>query len=221
LLARPSGDMNKLLSLFLVAAMCPAAESSGLKYRLDKGEAPPADAPVSLRSAVSPEAIKVLNVANETSLEFWFVAKPFSIVDKAEEGATLSRVQHGALVGLVRVGKNVNDRRGDRIPAGLYVMRLSFHPVDGAHQGIAPQRDFLVLTKPESDSDASANPSFGELMQLAKQGTGTSHPLSFSCWNQDQEFSPGLHAAGESDTVLHVMVGTMRFAIIVAGRYEG
>jgi hypothetical protein len=212
--------MHKILSLLLLAGMCQAAESSGLKYRLDKGDAVPADAPASLRSAVSGVGVKVLNASGETSLEFWFATQPLPMVDKGEEGATLNQVRHGALIGLVRVGKNVNDRRGDRIAAGLYAMRLSFHPVDGAHQGIAPQRDFLVLTKPESDSDASATPAFGELMQLAKQGTGMGHPLSFSCWSQDQEFAPGLHAAGENDTVLHVVVGKTQFAIIVAGRYE-
>jgi hypothetical protein len=100
------------------------------------------------------------------------------------------------------------------------VMRLSFHPVDGAHQGVATQRDFLILT-PLSDSDAAAVPDFAALMQLAKKASGTNHPLSMSCWKQDQDFSPGLHTAGENDTVLHARVGGVQLAIIIAGRHEG
>jgi hypothetical protein len=209
----------KILFVFIFATLL--AFSSDSKYRLEQGVPAPAEAPASLREAITSPGVKVLTAAGETYMEFWFNAKPMSAAAKEETGATLDRVQHGAFAGVVRVGKNVNDRRGDRIPAGLYVLRLSFHPVDGAHQGVATQRDFLILTKVASDTSAAATPAFTELMQLAKEASGTNHPLSLSCWKQDQEFSPGLHAAGENDTVLQVNVGGVQLAIIIAGRHEG
>jgi hypothetical protein len=165
--------------------------------------------------------MKIVTASGEPYLEFWFVEKALPASSKEESGATLTGVQHGAFIGLVRVGKNVNDRRGDRIRPGVYALRLSFHPVDGAHQGVATQRDFLVLTPAATDSDPAASPAFADLMKLAKAASGANHPLSLSCWKQDQDFSPGLGSAGENDTVLQVRIGGTAVVIIIAGRYEG
>lgn len=213
--------MSKLPSFFLIAAVCLFSAPPDPKYKIKDGDAPPAEVNQAIRALLTEKSLRIETASAQLYLEFWFVkAPPAESASPAESGATLA-LPHGTLLGVVRVDKNVNDRRGDRIAAGLYQLRLSFHPVDGAHQGISPQRDFLILTKLSPDSDASAKPSFADLMQQAKQASGSSHPFSFSCWKQDQEFSPGLRVEGEADTALHVRIGSLPVVVVIAGAHVG
>src|SRR6266542_3933987 len=49
-----------------------------------------------------------------------------------------------------------------------------------AEDGVAPQRDFLVLTPAADDKDPNSTPAQEELMTMSKKASGTPHPAVFS-----------------------------------------
>jgi len=99
-------------------------------------------------------------------------------------------------------------------------MRYSNFPVDGAHQGVAPQRDFTLLTPIGNDPDPNSKPEFDKLVEQSKT-SGTAHPAVFSLEPPTGASFPALSTEGEHDWVLAVKVGDLPLAIIVAGKYEG
>lgn len=179
---------------------------------------PPAELSDTVKSALPAEGARIVNAKGETVMELWFATASFPTVGEPEMNATLGNVKHGVFAGVVRIGKGVQDRRGDGIKPGVFLLRLSFHPIDGSHQGIAPQRDFLILTNPATDKDISTAPSFKDLMTMAGEVSGTTHPRSLSCWKQEEDFKPGLHQEGERDWVLHTRIGGLPVVVIVVGQ---
>jgi len=192
------------------------------QYQGKPAATPPESLNAATRALLSDTGVQVVNAKGETAMQFWFRKEAPAKAPHNESNATLSDYAHGTFLGVVQVtAEQISDRRGDRIAPGLYMLRLSFHPEDGAHQGVATQRDFLILTKADQDTDPAATPGFVPLMKMAQAASGTNHPLSLSCWQQDNEFTAGLSKHGESDYVLQTKVGDLPLAIIVIGRHEG
>jgi hypothetical protein len=99
-------------------------------------------------------------------------------------------------------------------------MRYSDYPVDGAHQGVAPQRDFALLTPLGNDPDPNAAPGFEKLVEQSKS-SGTPHPVVLSLESPSGATFPALSKEGEHDVVLNVKVGDLPLAVIVVGKAEG
>jgi hypothetical protein len=99
-------------------------------------------------------------------------------------------------------------------------MRYSNHPVDGAHQGVAPQRDFMLLTPVANDANPAALPEFMPLVEMSRT-SGTAHPAVFSLASSGESKFPAITKEGDHDVVLHVKLGDVPVAIIVVGKAEG
>ncbi len=136
-----------------------------------------------------------------------------------EQNVTFTNVPVGALVGVIRFPNAGSDRRGQTIPAGTYSMRYADFPVNGDHQGVAPQRDFAVLSKVTDDPDPNSKPTFEQLMDLSRKASGTRHPLVLSIWKSD-DTTPGFSKQGENDWVLQTMLGKTPLSIILVGKAE-
>ncbi len=201
--------------LFSLCAILPA------QYQARSGGAPPSTLPEAVRATLVDSGVQVVSAKGDAAMQFWFRKEPPKKAPSGESGATLSDYAHGTFFGVVQVGDGVNDRRGDRVAPGLYALRLSAYPEDGAHQGVAPQRDFFILTKAETDTDPNATPGFLALMKMAQVASGRNHPMSLSCWKQESDFTAGISKMGESDIVLQVKVGDLPLGIIVMGKHEG
>jgi hypothetical protein len=124
------------------------------------------------------------------------------------------------LIGILRFPSQGADRRGQVIKPGVYTMRYSDYPVDGAHQGVAPQRDFALLTPLAADADPNATPAFEPLVKMSGGASGTPHPAVFSLETPADPKFPALTKEGDHDWVLNVKVGDLPLAIIVAGKVE-
>ena len=98
-------------------------------------------------------------------------------------------------------------------------MRYSNYPVDGAHQGVAPQRDFALLTPIANDPDPNAAPAFDKLVAMSKT-SGTAHAAVFSLETPSATTFPSLSKEGDHDTALAVKVGDLAIGMIVAGAVE-
>jgi hypothetical protein len=149
--------------------------------------------------------------------EVWF-RKTIPTTAKPADTAILFPVAQGTLLGVLRFPKNGADRRDQIIKPGLYTMRYSNYPVDGAHQGVAPQRDFALLTPVANDADPSAMPAFDKLVEMSKT-SGTAHAAVFSL-QPPVGSTPSLAKSGDTDWVLSVKAGDLTLGMIVVGKAE-
>ena len=133
---------------------------------------------------------------------------------------TFKTLTFGSLVGVVAFPGKGEDRRGQPLKAGSYTLRFALQPVNGDHQGVAPQRDFLVMTPAAEDKDPGAVTSFDDLMKMSRKASGTPHPAVLSISQSRHSKQPDL-THEESTYTLHVKMGDVALAIIVIGRAEG
>jgi hypothetical protein len=141
---------------------------------------------------------------------------------KSSDASIAFGLQQGVLMGVLRFPGKGSDRRGQVIPAGLYTMRYSLFPVDGAHSGVAPQRDFVLLTPIGADANPAATPSFEQLVQMSEKASGTPHPAVLSIETPGSGMTaPGVAKEGEKDWVLTLKAGEVTFSVIVVGKAEG
>ena len=188
-------------------------------YKTAPGAAAPAEVPEALRNALAKSGTQVLGADGAVQFEMWMRATLPTGPATAESNVSLPTIPHGALLGVVRYTAEGSDRRGFQIKPGIYTMRYSVYPVNGDHQGVAPQRDFLILLNIADDPGLEAAPDFEKLMQLARKAAGAPHPLSLSL-RKDAGSSTGLSQAGE-DWVLRTKIGDAAVAIIVIGQFAG
>ena len=183
-------------------------------YKAESAGAPPSDIPAAIAGVLQKEGTKVSG-PNGAWLEVWFVNAAPKAAASGEQNVTLPDVPHGALFGIVRFPAAGKDRRGQQIKPGIYTLRYSMFPINGDHQGVAPQRDFLILSRIADDSDPKALPAYPALMDQSKKASGTPHPLVMSIWKADDQ-NQNLTEQGE-DWVLQHKVGDLNLAMVVVG----
>jgi hypothetical protein len=152
--------------------------------------------------------------------EVWF-RKSIPTGSKPADDSVSFPIAQGTLIGILRFPAQGADRRGQVIKPGVYTMRYSNFPVDGAHQGVAPQRDFALLTPMANDADPAATPAFAALVQMSLKASGTPHPAVFSLETPAGTTFPAVAKEGEKDWTLSVKVGDLPFSIILVGQAGG
>src|SRR5579884_871757 len=200
----------KQLSLALLLS-CAAAFG---QYKAEPAGAPPSGLSPSISAALQPDGTKITNNGSPY-LEIWLVKTKPSGPPSTESDVTLPSIPQGALIGVLRFDGQGSDRRGQTIKPGIYTLRYSNMPVNGDHQGAAPQRDFLLMTPAASDTDAKATPAFDALVKQSTQASGTPHPAVISIWKPEDN-KTGFSQQG-SDWVLQTKLGDTPIAIILVG----
>jgi hypothetical protein len=153
--------------------------------------------------------------------EVW-LAKTLPVGPKSGDAAITLSAAQGSLLGVIRFPGKGADRRGQVIPAGIYTLRYSLFPVDGAHSGVAPQRDFALMTPIAADPDPAAKPGYEELIKWSGKASGTPHPAVLSLETPPNGApTPSVVKEGEHDWVLTVKAGDLTFSVIVVGKAEG
>ena len=180
----------------------------------------PADIPAPIAGVMAKDGVKISDGKGQVLCELWLRSSPPPASATKEDTVTWVGVAQGTLIGVIRFPAKGSDRRGQPFNAGTYTMRLSFFPVNGDHQGVAPQRDFLVLSKIEEDLDPAATPNFDTLVAASRKVSGTPHPVVFSMWKVDNDFKPGFEKMGDADWALQVKGAGTNLAIILIGKVD-
>lgn len=178
----------------------------------------PGDVPAAVKGLLKPEGQAIYEDGAKRMSLFYVASVPSG--SNTEMNVTHKDIAHGTLLAVAHFPADYKDRRGNLIKAGTYNLRMSFFPVNGAHQGIEPQRDFLILTKPSVDPDPAATPGYDALMEMAIKSASVQHPLALSCWKNDYDQENGIVKEGEDDHpawVLYTNIGDKKMAIIVVG----
>lgn len=206
--------MLKHLLLFLCASLAAFAQD----YKLEPISTAPPNLPAAYAAVVQSQGYRVVGPKGPWC-EIWF-RKTIPTGPKPTDPAITLPIAQGTFLGILHFPGTGADRRGQTVKPGFYTMRYSDFPVDGAHQGVAPQRDFALLTPIANDPDPAAMPDFDKLVAMSKT-SGTGHPVVFSLEPPAGNTFPQITKEGDHDTVLNVKVGDLPIAIIVAGQYEG
>jgi hypothetical protein len=189
------------------------------QYKAQPAGAPPSDVPPAFASLLEKAGTQITDGSGKVIAEIWLVSSIKKGAKSPEENVTLPNIPHGTLLGVLRAPATYNDRRGQVIKPGVYTLRYSQFPINGDHQGVAPQRDFFVLTKMSDDTDPNATPNFDTLMASSRKASGTPHPLVLSIWKADDP-KPDFSQQGD-DWVLTHSAGDTALSIILVGKASG
>lgn len=188
-------------------------------YRLQPIASAAADLPASYASLIQTQGYRVVGPSGPWC-EVWF-RNTMPTEAKPSDSAIAFAIPQGTLIGVLRFTGQGADRRGQTIKPGLYTLRYSDYPVDGAHQGVAPQRDFALMTPITSDPDPNATPDFKTLVQMSTKASNSPHPAVLSLEQPQGGSFPAVVAEGDSDWVLNVKVGNLPIGLIVVGKVQG
>jgi len=211
--------MSKLILSILLAASAALAQ-----YKTEPAGAPPSELAPAISQTLGTQGTKIIGGDGKVFCEVWFRTSIPSgpAPQAADQTITLSGVPHGALLGAIRFPGQGADRRGQTIKPGVYTLRYSLQPVNGDHQGVSPQRDFVVMVPAADDKDVNALPAFDPLMAMSRKASGTPHPAVLSIWAAAaSDPVPSFAKQGDSDWVLTVKIGSTAVSIILVGAAQG
>jgi hypothetical protein len=212
--------MNNRLVLLPVVLPLFAFTAFAQDYKLEPIASAAPGLPAAYASAIQGQGYRVSGGPGAWC-EVW-LAKTLPVGAKPDDAAISFGIAQGTLIGVLRFPGKGADRRGQVIPAGVYTLRYSQFPVDGAHSGVAPQRDFALLTPIAADADPAAKPSFDDLVKMSGKASGTPHPAVLSMETPPTgATAPSVVKEGEHDWTLTMRAGELTFSIIVVGKAEG
>ena len=196
-----------------------AASAAFSQYKVEPAGPPPAQLPAAVSAILQKDGARVVG-GSGAYCEIWFRSTAPKGPKSTEDAVALTTVPQGALVGALRFPAAGSDRRGQSIKPGLYTLRYSMHPVNGDHQGVAAQRDFLLLSPAAEDTDPNSTPGFNDLVGMSRKASGTPHPAVLSVGASSSSTFPEVKKEGDSDWVLHAKLGDTPIALIVVGHGE-
>lgn len=164
----------------LVATLGRVAALTADDYRVAP-LAQPAD-----RAALAPEIAQLLEptgwevvVGDGRVLCRWWLTRTWPLGPSQPGPDVLYPFTPGQVLAVVQFPRKSSDFREQDIPSGWYVARYAQQPVDGAHVGTSPTRDFLALCPASEDRDPAPR-EYMTLVALSKKTSGTEHPAILS-----------------------------------------
>ncbi|MBN8733144.1 MAG: hypothetical protein J0L64_21590 [Acidobacteria bacterium] len=203
--------------LLLAFAACGALAFA--QYKVEATGEAPAEVAAPIKELLAPAGHKVMTGDGKVWCEVWFVKAAPKGPDSSEADLMWKTVPPGSVIGAIRWHDGGYDRRAQPVKPGVYTLRFSMFPLNGDHQGVAPNRDFLVMTPAADDQSAAAVPKFDDLMKLSRKASGTPHPAVLAMYVVESDFQPGIQNVGE-DWNLFAKVGETPIGLTVVGKSE-
>jgi hypothetical protein len=106
-----------------------------------------------IRKLLSDRCVQLLDARGEVLAEVWMRKDVPARATEAQikNGLTYKEVPESTLMGAIRYARQGTDYRKQKIPAGVYTLRLANQPQDGDHMGTAPYSEFLLLSPAAED----------------------------------------------------------------------
>jgi hypothetical protein len=187
------------------------------QYTLQPGGAPPQELAPEVAAQLEGTGKKIVAADGKTYCEIWFVKQAPTGPPSDETEMMWKTAPMGSLMGAIKYDVQGQDRRGTQIKPGVYTLRYSLYPINGAHVGVSPNRDFFVMSPAAIDRDPKPVSSFEDLMNYSRKASGSQHPAVLSIWIVESDFEPGLNEMDEKDWVLQTKIGDKQVAMIVIG----
>lgn len=184
----------KYLLTFAILALLSSQSLIGADHRIEVlKEAPPADElSKEIAEQLGPTGIRVIRGTSRTVCDLW-LCQQWEVSEKPSAGL-LYPFQPGQLIGVVRYPRKGSDFRDQDINEGVYTLRYALQPVDGAHIGTSPTRDFLLLVNAKNDKSAAPMET-EELVLKSAEAAESTHPaiLSLQRITDKKAKTPSLH----------------------------
>jgi hypothetical protein len=132
------------------------------------------DLPKEIAEKLSAKAIRVSR-GTRTLCDVWLVEDLPIREDFKATGELLYPLTPGQLVGAIRLPRRGSDFRAQDIERGVYTLRYELQPVDGAHVGTSPTRDFLLMVAADQEKSAAVMDTKA-LAKLSAAAAQSSHP---------------------------------------------
>jgi hypothetical protein len=156
------------------------------EYRAETLEEPaPADALAEeIAAQLHPTGVRVLR-GSRTVCDVWW-CKSWPVESAEAAGDLIYPFSTGQLLGVIRFPRRASDFRDLQIDRGVYTLRYGKQPVDGAHVGTSPTRDFALLL-PAADDKSLPALDYDTLVELSNNASGTTHPALLSLQRTEGE----------------------------------
>jgi hypothetical protein len=177
--------MLRTLACVAVVLLCwaPPVLAQGKKYTIKVADAAaPKELAEPLRKLMGKKSVQLLDGRGNVVVEVWFrQGVPVKATEaQVKNGLTYREVPLATVLGALRVGKQSYDYRKQKIPAGVYTLRIGQQPMDGDHMGTAPYSEF-VLASPATEDKKPDLMEAKPLHELSAKAT-ESHPAVFLLW---------------------------------------
>lgn len=173
-----------------------------------------------IKGAVEEKGWRVTGDNGKTIAEIWS-AKKVEASGKEVMGANFGNIPEGTLLGVIHFPANTSDYRGQAVNAGYYTMRYALILENGAHLGVSPTRDFVLLCTASDDKEPKALPQ-PELIKLSLKASGSGHVSPWSIVpTTAKEGFPKAVKTEEGHVVLDVKIGGIALGLTLIGKTEG
>ena len=173
-----------------------------------------------IKGAVEEKGSRIIADDGKIIAELW-PAKKVEAVGKEVMGANFGNITEGSLLGVIHFPTNTSDYRGQAVNAGYYTMRYALILENGAHLGVSPTRDFVLLCAPSDDKDPKALPQ-SELIKLSMKASGSGHVSPWSIVpTTAKEGLPKAVKTEEGHVVLDLKISGIALGLTLIGKTEG
>jgi hypothetical protein len=188
--------------------------------------APPKELDESIRKLLGKSCIRLQDSDDTAVMEVWLRAVvPVKATEvQIKNGLTYREVPVSTLVGAMNVLREITDYRKQKIPAGVYTLRIALQPVSDDHSGKSMYRDFCLICPAKEDKSPDLLPA-RRLHELSAKVT-EEHPGVFMLFpGKDAAAKPKLVDKGGGHWALLVALpakaddldATLPFALTLVG----
>jgi hypothetical protein len=194
-------------ALFLPAATSPGAQEGGKFTVKVVKEGPPKELNANVAKLLAAEAIQLQDGSGAKICEVWLRKEvpANATAEQVQNGLTYREFKETTVLGAVRFDKDWTDIRKQKIPAGVYTLRLGFQPEDGDHAGASPTKEFGVLIK-AADDTSPATMETKAMQEKSAKSIDTGHPAVLMLYPSKAAAAPKLMTADGKFQVLHTQV---------------
>jgi len=184
--------LAQALATSLILVGIAAATAMAADYRIEPlDESPPDEVSEAVTDVLSPTGYRVIRGSDTKFCDIW-LAKSWEVAaDFQPTPEVLYPFKQGQLIGVARYWRDATDFREQEIGDGVYTLRYNVQPIDGAHVGTSPTRDFLLVV--ESKEDDSPKPiENDDLNYLSSEAIQTLHPGILSMQRRQADAYPAM-----------------------------
>ena len=139
---------------WLLAGLAPAvAAAPAYSIKVVPDQAPPRQLAEPIRKLLDHRCIQLHDGRGNTLVELWLRKDvPVKATDaQIKNGLTYRDAASSTVVAAMRLVKAAFDYKKQKVPAGVYTLRLGIQPADGDHMGTAPYNEFLLACPADDD----------------------------------------------------------------------
>jgi hypothetical protein len=163
-------------------------------HRVEKlEEGPPKEVSPAIAKLLNPTGLKVIRGTSRPVCDIWLCKEWPVKADFSPTPDVNYPFTPGELIGVIRYNNEGGDFRDQDIEEGVYTMRYAQQPVDGAHIGTSPTRDFLLLIEAAKDKSPAAL-DYRPLVERSAEAAQSTHPALLSLQRvQGDAKAPAMH----------------------------